>query len=123
VREFYAHLNVLPRLDELAKKIIFFNGLQSWAERALFRMPQLLETCAELLKLAERIGNDEGQPKRAKEGPSIGESSKHSKRKLRRHVWMKNKHRGDGAKSNGPKEGQAKGIDKGGDKTKRHASQ
>lgn len=123
VREFNAHLNVLPRLDELAKKIIFFNGLQSWAERALFRMPQLPETCAELLKLAERIGDDEGQHKKAKEGPSTGESTKHAKRKLRRHVWIKNKHGGDGAKSSGPKEGQAKGIDKVGDRTKRDASQ
>ena len=123
VREFNAHLNVLPRLDELAKKIIFFNGLQGWAERALFRMPQLPETCAELLKLAERIGDDEGQQKKAKEGPPTGESSKHSKRKLRRHVWMKSKHGGDGAKSSGPKDGPAKGAEKGGDETKRDSSQ
>ena len=123
VREFNAHLNVLPRLDELAKKIIFFNGLQGWAERALFRMPQLPETCAELLKLAERIGDDEGQHKKAKEGPPTGETSKQSKRQLKRHVWIKSKHGGDGAKSSGPKEGQAKGAEKGGDKTKRDASQ
>lgn len=123
VREFNAYLNVLPRLDELAKKIIFFNGLQSWAERALFRMPQLPKTCAELLKLAERIGDEEGQHKKTKEGPSTDESSKHSKRKLRRHVWMKNKHGGDGAKASGPKEGQAKGTDKGVEKTKWDTSQ
>lgn len=83
---------MLSRLDELAKKIIFFNGLQTRAERALFRMLQLLETCAKLLKLTERIGDDECQNKRAKEGLSTKESSKHSKRKLNWHAWIKSKH-------------------------------
>jgi len=70
VREFNAHLNVLLRLDELVKKIIFFNGLQSWTKRVLFKMPLLPDTCVELLKLAKRIGDDENQYKKATEGPS-----------------------------------------------------
>lgn len=86
-------------------------------------MPQLPKTCVELLKLVERIGDDEGQHKKAKEGPSTRKLRKHSKRKLRRHVRMKSKHGGDGAKSNGPKDGQTKGVEKRGDKTKRDASQ
>jgi len=36
---------------------------------------------------------------------------------------MKNNHGGDGAKVSGPKEGQAKGLDKEGDKIKRDVSQ
>lgn len=31
--EFNVQLSVIPKLDELAKKIIFFNGLQSWIDQ------------------------------------------------------------------------------------------
>ena len=44
------------------------------------KMPKLLETCAKLLKLAERIGDDEGHRKSSKEGTSTGEQGKSQSR-------------------------------------------
>jgi hypothetical protein len=124
VWEFSAQLSVLPKLDELAKKIVFFNGLQSWAERALFRMPRLPETCAEILKLAERIGDDEGPNKKAREGASAQESTKgNSKHQQKKHVWQKQKHGQDGRQSSSGKGGEAKKKGEGDNKPKKDASQ
>jgi len=56
-------------------------------------MPRLPESCAELLKLAERIGDDEGPNKRAKEGASTYKSTKsNSKHQLRKRICQKQKH-------------------------------
>ena len=122
VRDFNAHLNVLPKLDELAKKVIFFNGLQGWAERALFRMPRLPETCAELLKLAERIGDDESHRKASKEGASTVEQGKsQSKRQHKKNGWQKNK-AGESGPSKDGKDKVAKDKPKSRDKSKKDTS-
>ena len=104
------------------KKVIFFNGLQGWAERALLRMPKLPETCAELLKLTKRIGGDEGHQKASKEGASTGEQGKLlSKSQHKKNGWQKHKG-GESGPSKDGKDKFAKNKIKSGDKSKKETS-
>ena len=85
-------------------------------------MPRLPETCAELLKLAERIGDDEGHRKASKEGASTVEPGKsQSKRQQKKNGWQKNK-AGESGPSKDGKDKVAKDKPKSGDKSKKDTS-
>jgi len=64
VWKFNIQQSVLSKLDELEKKIIFFNMLQTWIEQVLFRMPHLSKTCGDLFKFKEKIRNNESYNKK-----------------------------------------------------------
>ena len=80
VQEFREALNILPKMDEYAKKLAFLAGLEHWAERALLRMEHMPDSCEELLQMAETIQDHKGK-QTTRQGESEKHTSASSKRK------------------------------------------
>lgn len=87
-------------------------------------MSHLLETFAELLKITEKIGDNEGANKRLKEGASTHDLTKpQSKGKSKRHEWNKRKREHSKGLSHKREKSQAKGKFEGDEKSKQDLSQ
>lgn len=87
VQEFREALNILPKMDEYAKKLAFIAGLEHWAERALLRMEHMPDTCEELLRMAETIQDHKGKQSKSEEYTSSPKRKQTQKAKRKWHLY------------------------------------
>jgi hypothetical protein len=90
VQEFRGALNILPQMDEYAKKLAFIAGLEHWAERALLRMEHMPDTCEELLRMAETIRDHKGQQSKSEEYTSASSPRRKQTQKAKKRKWPLN---------------------------------
>ena len=95
------------------KQLKFIHGLQPWARKLILRMPQLSDNLQDLMRMAERLGDDavdkkelDGEVKPAKVGKDNNSWQERKKRKKDKHVYEKFEPK----PNNAPKGGKAEGI-------------
>ena len=83
-------------MSDYDKQLKFIHELQPWAHKLIFRMPQLLDNLQDLMRMAERLGDDAvdkkepgGEVRPAKVGKDNNSWQKCKKRKNDKHVHEK----------------------------------
>ena len=83
-------------MSDYDKQLKFIHGLQPWARKLIFRMPQLPDNLQELMRMAERLGDDAvdkkepgGEVKPAKVGKDNNSWQERKKHKKDKHVHEK----------------------------------
>ena len=83
-------------MSDYDKQLKFIHGLQPWARKLIFRMPQLPDNLQDLMRIAERLGDDAmdkkepgGEVKPAKVGKDNNSWQERKKRKKDKHVHEK----------------------------------
>ena len=83
-------------MSDYNKQLKFIHGLQPWARKLIFRMPQLPDNLQDLMRMAKRLGDDAvdkkepgGEVKPAKVGKDNNSWQERKKRKKDKHVHEK----------------------------------
>ena len=83
-------------MSDYDRQLKFIHGLQPWARKLIFRMPQLPDNLQDLMRMAERLGDDAvdkkepgGEVRAAKVGKDNNSWQKCKKRKKDKHVHEK----------------------------------
>ena len=58
VGKFQGVVSTLQHVSDYDKQLKFIHGLQPWARKLIFRMPQLPDNLQDLMRMAERLGDD-----------------------------------------------------------------
>ena len=96
VGKFQGVVSTLQHVSDYDKQLKFIHGLQPWARKLIFRMPQLSDNLQDLMRMAERLGDDvvdkkepskEARP--AKVGKDNNSWQERKKRKNDKHVHKK----------------------------------
>ena len=56
VGKFQGVVSTLQHVSDYDKQLKFIHGLQPWARKLIFRMPQLPDNLQDLMRMAERLG-------------------------------------------------------------------
>ena len=96
VGKFQGVVSTLQHVSDYDKRLKFIHGLQPWARKLIFRMPQLPDNIQDLMRMAERLRDDAvdkkepgGEVKPAKVGKDNNLWQKRKKRKKDKHVHKK----------------------------------
>ena len=95
VGKFQGVVSTLQHVPDYDKQLKFIHGLQPWARKLIFRMPQLPDNLQDLMRMAERLGDavDKKEPggevKAAKVGKDNNSWQERKKRKKDKHVHEK----------------------------------
>ena len=96
VGKFQGIVSTLQHVADYNKQLKFIHGLQPWARKLIFRMPQLSDNLQDLMRMAERLGDDAvdkkepgGEVKLAKVGKDRNSWQERKKRKKDKHVHEK----------------------------------
>ena len=96
VGKFQGVVSTLQHVSDYDKQLKFIHGLQPWARKLIFRMPQLPDNLQDLMRMAERFGDDAvdkkepgGEVKPAKVGKDNNSWQERKKRKKDKHVHEK----------------------------------
>ena len=98
----------------------FIHGLQPWVRKLIIRMPQLPDNLQDLMRMAERLGDDvldkkkpDGEVRPAKVGKDNNSWQKGKKRKKAKHVYKKLEPKPNNAPKGGkPKAWEARKLSK-----------
>ena len=58
VEKFQVVVNTLQHVLDYDKQLKFIHGLQPWARKLIFQMPQLPDNLQDLMQMVERLGDD-----------------------------------------------------------------
>ena len=113
VGKFQGVVSTLQHVSDYDKQLKFIHGLQPWARKLIFRMPQLPDNLQDLMRMVERLGDDVvdkkepgGDVKPAKVGKDNNSWQERKKRKKDKHVHEKFKPKPNNAPKGGkPKHG------------------
>ena len=96
VGKFQRKVSTLQHVSDYNKQLKFNHRLQPWARKLIFQMPQLPDNLQDLMRMAERLGDDAvdkkepgGEVRPAKVGKDNNLWQKRKKRKKEKHVHKK----------------------------------
>ena len=95
VGKFQGVVSTLQHVSGYTKQLKFIHGLQPWARKLIFQMPQLPDNLQDLIRMAERLEDDavdkepSGKVKPTKVGKDNNSWQERKKRKKDKHVHEK----------------------------------